>query len=75
MFNFRNDRLKTLRKGTGVTRPGFTYELYKKTGLKISATALGKWEKGSEPSSIKLACVAKFFDKPIEFFMTEKKGE
>lgn len=65
---FLSEKLLKCRAGKGLTQTDLMFE-FDKIGLRISRPTVDNWETGkTTPDANEIALIAKFFDKPIQYF-------
>lgn len=71
MFIF--ERLKKCREEKNLTQTDIIFEL-DKIGLRISRPTFINWEEGKHaPDANEIAMLAKFFEKPIQYFFAKQQ--
>lgn len=70
-----NERLRELRKSSGLSQEKMCSELNKKYGLQLERSMISKWETGfQEPQIYNLVCIADFFGVPIDYLTKKTNG-
>lgn len=67
------DKLKECREEKKLSQEDLLFELGK-LGLRLSRQTLGSWESGTTAPDVNdLAIIAKFFNKPVQYFFALKQ--